>query len=156
MKKMSYRLPALALCALCFSILACMGTQNNSVTVQPAPLDKEKSEQLETLLVGQWAYKETRTTVEGEGYKNSGDMAWALNDAGQFIYQQRSAFSGTVSGKWWLDGRNLHLRSSGNGTLSAYRIEEWSSGRMVWYSYREKTYYMVERMGLIQASHTSE
>lgn len=156
MKHSSYRLPAAILCALCLSIIACFGTQNNNVSVQPAPLEKEKSTKLEALLVGQWHYKETRTSAQGKGYKNNGDMAWALDKAGSFVYQQRTGLSGTVSGKWWLDGRNLHFRSGGNGTLSAYRIEEWSSGQMIWYSYREQTYFLVERIGLIQASHTTD
>ena len=104
MKHSSYRIPALVLCALCLSILACFGTQNNSVSVQPAPLEKEQSTQLEALLIGQWQYKETRSSADGKGYKNNGDMAWALDKTGSFVYQQRAAFSGAVSGKWWLDG----------------------------------------------------
>ena len=151
-------LPRRALCALgalAICSLACFSSKQKPVQVQPAPMEDEASEQrLATLLVGQWEHKETRQSASSGRMSGEEGMVWGLNSGSRFVYQQRSLFSGGVTGEWWLDGRNLHFRADGTGTLSAYRVEEWSSGRMVWYSYREKTYYMVERAGLIQASFT--
>ena len=135
-------------CAIAPLALACFGSSANRVPVSEAPMEEPEQRRLGLTLVGTWEHAETRSAPDVDGVAGDPDMMWRFDKSGTFYFQSGSGRP-PVMGRWWLEGRNLVLSLYHTDRPTTYRVDEWSPGQMLLFSYRDATYYLVDRADMI-------
>lgn len=139
---------ALVVVSLAASTLACALFRSGAP--EPAPLESAKQEELRQTLAGHtWRHTHTARSVNGPRQPLlSAQIEWSFRENGTMTYDQKTVVSGTNSGQWHLEGRNIIIKGLRGNKTVAYRVEEWGDAEMTWFNYRLGDYYIVRNIGV--------